>query len=296
MLLGKSIMSWNVPAISDGDPEKFVELLTLAGFEGVMLKSADGNSVQTVSRYSPWPTWGENIRQELIVALRAAGIHVYFWHFLYGYDPEGELAVAQEQIDRFQPDAYIWDVESSFDRKPNAEDNARMISSCLSISHPYLTQGLCWWALHRSSTGVEWHPTRVAKAFFETVKVGLPMMYWQGVGFTAAVNYFYRSIVQWREITNLPIIPIGRSYNGDGGYADAAGITAFANEVYIKAAEFNLIGNSWYSLDKAVQNLSWMNALQDSPKWGNAITLTLEEKVERLVHAHPNLFPELVGR
>lgn len=296
MIQGKSTMSWNVPAVASGDPEKFAELLVLANFESVMLKAADGPYVHMMKSYSPWPDWGENIREELVVALRAAGLKVYFWHFLYGYDPVRELLVAQKQIDKFQPDGYIWDVESSFDNKPKVEANARYISAGLRVSHPHMPQGLCWWALHRSSTGVQWHPTKVAKAFFETVNVGMPMMYWQGIGPQQAVKYFYRSIEQWKEITDLPILPIGRTYNGDGGYADADGIFAFATEVYQEAATYNLVGNSWYSLDKAVQNLSWMDALQDTPKWGNAISLPLEEKVDRLVKAHPNLFPELLGR
>lgn len=296
MINGKSIMSWNVPAVQGGDPERFVELLKTMNFEGVMLKAADGPYVQTVSRYSPWPNWGENVREELIVALRAAGLKIFFWHFVYGSYPDGELAIAREQVDRFQPDGYVWNVEGAFERKPKAETNARILSSGLKISHPYLAQGLCSWALYESSSGAEWHPKKVAKAFFETVDVELPMMYWQGIGATAAINYFYRSIKQIRALTDLPVVPIGRSYNGDGGYADASGIQAFGTEVYFEAADYNLIGNTWYSLDKAVQNGTWLSALQDTPKWGNTINLTLEEKVERLVKAHPNLFPELVGR
>ena len=287
MITGKTIMSWNVPAVLHGDPEEFANLLVDAKFEGVLLKAADGTRVQTVSIYSPWPDWGENIRPELVEALRAVGLKVYFWHFLYGYDPVRELLVAQKQCDRFQPDGYVWNVEGAFDNRPKAESNARYISAGLQVSHGYVEQGLCWWALPESPvTGAEWHPKKVALAFLETVRTGMPMMYWQGIGANAAVSYFNKSIKIWREMTDVAIHPIGRCYNGDGGYADAAGITAFADEVYRKAPTENLVGNSWYSLDKAVQYLSWLNALQDTPKWGNGVFLTEEEKVARLVEAH----------
>lgn len=269
MIDGKNIMSWNVPAIYGGNPEQFTELLMEANFEAVCLKGGDGNRIQVVHPYSPWPTWGQNIKVELVNALRAAGIKIYIWHFLYGYDPVGEAEVARTQCSRFQPDGYIWNVEGSFDRKPNAVGNARFISGELKMDHPNISQGLCWWALPKSpTTGTPWHPEPVAQAFFETVDVGMPMMYWQGIGATAAVDYLFKSLDLWREMTDLPIVPIGRSYNGDGGLADAPGIKAFANEVFAIRAEENLIGNSWYSLDKAVQYPSWLDALQYTPKFG----------------------------
>lgn len=293
MITGKSIMSWNVPAVLNGDPEEFAQLLVDLNFEGVLLKAADGSGLQVVSRYSPWPTWGENVRQELVTALRARNLKVYFWHFLYGYNPQGELSVARKQIDRFNPDGYVWNVEGSFDNKPSAEANARLISGGLATSHSNIPQGLCWWALPASSTGAEWHPKRVAKAFLETVTTGMPMMYWQGIGALAATSYFERSLKLWRDFTDVPLTPIGRSYNGDGGYADKDGITAFADRAYEKQETEKIVGTSWYSLDKAVQNQSWLTALQNSLKFGNKVTLSMEEKVDRLVMAHLALFPEL---
>jgi hypothetical protein len=262
-------MSWNVPAVLGGDPTAFANLLVEARFEAVCLKAGDGNRIQIVSKYSPWPNWGENVRMELVNALRAAGIKVYFWHFLYGYDPAGEKEIARAQCDRFAPDGYIWNVEGSFDNRPNAVANARYISSELKRHHPDISQGLCWWALPVSpTTGTEWHPVKVAKAFFEVVDTGMPMMYWQGKGAAAAVSYFNKSLKLWRRMTDLPITPIGRSYNGDGGYADPPGITAFANQTYELRTEERLVGNSWYSLDKAAKYGSWLLALADTPKFG----------------------------
>lgn len=294
MISGKSIMSWNVPAIYGGDPDKYVEVLSTGRFESVDIKAGDGNGIYKMSSFSPWPNWGENVTTDLIVALRTAGFRVNLWHFVYGTDVHGELAVAKLLCDRFQPDGYIWNVEGAFDRKPNAIASARFISQGLKQAYPHITQGLCWWALPISpSTGSQWHPIAVAKAFLETVDVGMPMMYWQGIGATAARNYLYTSLRIWREnVTDKPIVPIGRCWDGAGGYADPDGITGFGLEVLKLADLDNLVGNSWYSLDKAFTKMTWFNALQDLPKWGTIVRLSIEEKVARLVAAHPELFPE----
>lgn len=295
MINGKSIMLWNVPAIFDGDPDAIARLLNEVKFEGVAIKGGDGSGIFRQSRYGPWPNWGDNISSELVSTLRIYNQKVYVWHFVYGSDPQGELQVAIELCDRFRPDGYIWNVETAFDRKPNAVTNARILSQGLLEAAPQVSQGLCWWALPESPvSGTEWHPKKVARAFLETVHVGMPMMYWQRKGATAAVNYLHNSLRIWRKMTDKPIVPIGRCYDGTGGYTNADGILGFGNEVYRLAAMENLIGNSWYSLDKAIKKVTWLSALQDLPTWDNLpVDLTLEEKVERLVRAHPDLFPEL---
>lgn len=292
MIHGKAIFSWNVPAVEGGDPVNFVNWLKKHHFEAVYLKAANGSAIQRVSRWSPWPTWGENVRVNLVEALKANGIKVYLWHFVYGTNPSGELNVAKSQIARFQPDGYIWDVETAFDSKTNSVGNARLLSSGVKSAFPNMQQALCWWALPLSPKGAQWHPIKVATAFQEFVDVGMPMMYWQGKGATAAVSYFNRSLNIWNKFWNKPIIPVGRAYDGDGGYADPEGILAFAEEAKEK---LDGPGISWWSADKAIKQRLWMTALAVTQTYNitEPVSLTLEEKVDRLVEAHPELFPEL---
>ena len=296
MINGKSIFSWNIPAIGRGDPEAVVSFLLEHNFEGVCLKAANGTTVQKISKWSPWPLWGENIRMELIDALRGAGLKVYLWHFVYGQDPAGELSVALSQTSRFQPDGYIWDVETAFDTRVNAVGNARYLSKGFKKFFSHIEQALCWWALPLSTTGSEWHPIKVAEAFQETVDLAMPMMYWQGQGAVAAKSYLHRSLDIYDTFWNKPIAPIGRAYNGDGGYADAPGITAFAQEVMSLSEGLNEIpGISWWSADKAIKNAAWLTALKNTDTFDQEepIVLTPEEKLDRLVEGHPELFPEL---
>jgi hypothetical protein len=292
MIHGKAIYSHNVPAVGGGDPIAFVKWLKEHNFEGVYLKAANGTAIQRVSIWSPWPTWGENIRNSLIEALKAAGLKVYLWHFVYGANSAAELSVAKSQVARFQPDGYIWDVEGAFDNRTNAVANARLLSSGMKSAFPDMAQGLCWWALPLSPSGGQWHPIKVAKAFQEYVDVGLPMMYWQGRGGTAARAYLHRSMKIWKTFWNKPIIPTGRAYNGDGGEADPEGILAFADEA---KSDYDIPGLSWWVMDTAVKNPLWETALTLTETFGieEPVVIPLEEKVDRLVKAHPELFPEL---
>lgn len=295
MINGKSIFSWNVPAVEGGDPEAFVKFLLDNNFEGVCLKAANGGYVHKVSRWSPWPNWGENIRQDLVDAIRGTDLKMYFWHFVYGSDPMRELNVAIEQTSKFQPDGYIWNVEGAFDKRQNAIGNARYLTRGIKKFFPHMQQALCWWALPLSPKGSEWHPIKVANAFEEIVDVAMPMMYWQGKGADAAVNYLHRSLDIWSTFWAKPIIPIGRAYNGDGGYADSAGITAFAQEVEsLHSSTAAIPGISWWSADKAIKNSNWMASLRVTAKFelDEPVHIPDDEKLQRLVDAHPELFPE----
>jgi hypothetical protein len=296
MINGKSIFSWNIPAVGGGDPEAFVTFLLENNFEGVCLKGANGPWIQKVSRWSPWPLWGENIRMELVKALKGAGLKLYLWHFVFGKDPVGELNIALSQTSRFEPDGYIWDVESAFDAKIGAVGNARYLTRGFKKAFPQLEQALCWWALPLSPKGAEWHPIKVANAFQEIVDLAMPMMYWQGKGTMAATSYLHRSLAIYSKFWNKPIVPVGRAYNGDGGYGDAAGITAFAQEVMTLSEGLSEIpGISWWVTDKAVKNPAWLAALQKTETFDTVdpVKLTPEKMLDRLVEGHPELFPEL---
>lgn len=296
MINGKSIFSWNIPAVGGGDPEAFVKFLLENNFEGVCLKGANGPSVQRIKRWSPWPRWGENIRPEFVEALKGVGLKVFLWHFVFGQDPVGELNVALSQTSRFEPDGYIWDVETAFDSKEGAVANARYLSRGFKKFFPQLEQALCWWALPLSPRGGEWHPIKVANAFQEIVDLAMPMMYWQGKGAVAAKTYLHRSLNIYDKFWKKPIVPVGRAYNGDGGYGDAAGITAFDQEVRtLSDVLFAIPGISWWVTDKAVKNPTWLAALRATEPFDTVdpIKLTPEQKLERLVDYHPTLFPEL---
>lgn len=300
MIDGKTICIWNVPDIAKGDPYNIAKMLFDAGFEGVCLKGGDGNTIFKQRLFGPWPTWGENIKPELVTALRSYGLRVYIWSFLYGVDRVGELRVAFDLCQKFNPDGYIWDSESRFDEKINAVDNARFLSKSLRAEFPNISQGLFWWALPKNPEKLtnEWHPVRVGKAWLETVDVLMPMMYWGGKTVNDALVYLQRSMRVWESIGDFPMIPVGRAYTGDAGYIDPQAIIAFAAKVKsLREDGANIRGISWWLMDQAHKSFLPWEALRYTPKFSQdppeLTKLTNEQILERLVEEHRYLFPEL---
>ncbi len=281
----KAIFSHKVPAIEGGDPNRFADRLKSAGFEAVYLKMADGAGVYKTTGIA-YLTWGENVKPELVAALRARGIKVIGWQFNYGDNIAQEAAVAAQQSLRFQVDGWIFDAESKFETNSAAVANAYALCNEYRKRCPSVPIAFCSWARWRSSTGVLWHNEGMAKAFMEKCDVGLPMMYWTtGITPTWMLN---ESLRQWQTITTKPIIPIGRAYTGDSGTINAGDISTFAAETHIK----HLPGLSWWYLDGAIKDSGAWSALasipgfapipEPSPPPAEPPTLTLEQRVANL--------------
>lgn len=259
-LAAKKIFLWNVPAIAGGDPDKIADILTLAGFESVAIKCADGPYRFTPNR-DRFPGWGENVKPVLVETLRARGLKVIGWGFNYGLDVGGEAAVAVEQIKHLGLDGWDFDAESRFDAQPGAASLAYSLASTVRNGAPDTPLAACGWAFYRNPRNltIPWHPQQVMESFLRVCDAGIPMMYWDGKGAASASTYARASLLQWRGITNKMIIPAGRAYTGDGGTVDAAGIAAFAAELK------DLPGLTWWSLEHAIKMPDVWTALSALP-------------------------------
>jgi hypothetical protein len=279
----KAGFSWKILAIAGGNPEGFAATVQAAGIETVYVKVADGPKRYKVLR---GVLYIENVTQELVDALRAVGLNVVGWGFLYGKDPMGEAHIAVEQVNRFALDGYVFDVEGQFDAQPGAVANAYSIMRTFKAGCPNIPTAFCWWYMwHKANQpGVVWHPPQVAKAWMDLADYGLSMCYWGGSTPANALWYLNESHKQWREITQKPLIMAGRAYTGDGGTATPEAIAAFAGRV----RELKCAGIAWWSLDSAYANASIWAALAKTPGWipvgvtPPPVTLTLEQRVARL--------------
>lgn len=307
----KAIFSHNVPGVHGGKPEKFIEALRSGGFEAVYLKAADGTGVFRPNRVS-FPLWGENVKAELVAALKRAGIAVIGWGFNYGNDPIGEANIAVSQAHRLQLDGWIFDVESVFERHADHSRRALIIASRFKEALPKLPTAFCSWALWWSPTsGVQWHPPAKAKPFMDYCDFGMPMMYWytldldknkaQLPAYEARAKWLHAtSTQQWKRITDKPIIPVGRAYIGDGGVVTQGAMTAF--EQSVRAA--GQPGISWWVLDAAHKRPEWWQELSVMPGFVTSVggdlspqpslpggeEVSMEERVDRLWKAHPEIW------
>lgn len=243
----KSIFLWTVPAVLRGDPVRIAEALSDAGFEAVIFKVADGPWAFS-PLYTGWS--GENLQPAMIRELKARGIAVLGYGFLYGANPTGEADIAVTQTYKHQLDGYVFDVEGAFDSRGNAEANAHTVMTRYRRSCPETPAAYCGWALYRNPRNptTQWHPIAVARAFMQYCDVGMPMVYWDGETVANALWWISNCLDQWKEITNKPIIPAGRAYNGDGARVTVETMAEF--ERYIRGAGGK--GVTWWSMQHAI--------------------------------------------
>jgi hypothetical protein len=238
------------------------------------------------------PKWVECVLPETVRIIKASGLKVYGYGFLYGKDPVGEGHIAISQSLALGLDGYVFDGESRFEEKPNAVGNARVVGSIFRQGCPTLPAIFCGFAMFRSWTGGTWHSEALHRAFMEWCDAGMPMTYWQGEAPSRAIALLNESLRQWQTITNKPILPAGRAYNGDAGIARAEAMIAFDERVH----ELGLKGESWWSLEHVLKlDPSLWAALRSMPKFGPIVSpetpppapvLTLEQRVTALEILH----------
>src|SRR5256714_3697909 len=75
---------WYVNKSSGGDPQAIVAQAQAHDVSTVFVKSGDGT------------TYWSQFNAQLVSALKAGGVHVCAWQYVYGTNPSGEAAVAAQ--------------------------------------------------------------------------------------------------------------------------------------------------------------------------------------------------------
>jgi len=290
--LGKSVYIWNVEACFSGDVERIATALANCGFQSAILHEAH------LAR------WREPERIALVYALHDHGILPVGGAAVYGLDPAAEGREAAAICTELKLPAFVFDAETAWDARSAADSNAVKLLRTFKERAPGVLAGWCYWSFWRSSSGVSWHPRK--KVIWAAMADGYgecdffcPMMYWNpGTDAASAVAYLNESYNQYRNLTQKPIIPIGRAYNGDGGTATAEAVKAFD----ARARELGAPGVTWWSMEHALKLAGIWQALCELAPYGEIeqpqpepepeeppVELTLEEKVQRLWDIHPEL-------
>jgi hypothetical protein len=256
----KGIFIWQVYEILKGDPVAIASLLSEGGFESAYIKTADGP-------YKFNSGGRENCSEALVQALHDKGIAAVGWSFNYGVNPVGEARAGAAAVNRYGLDGYIWDVEGYFEKQPDAVNAARIVTAEFRAQcSRHVPTALCSWAFWKNRiTGSTIHATPVARAFMEQCEYGMPMQYWQGT--SGAAVYAEASVRQWRElVTQKPLIPTGRAYNGDGGTCTPEQMREYEETV----RELHCPGISWWGLDWAepASHPTWWSALREMRGFG----------------------------
>jgi hypothetical protein len=164
-----------------------------AGVGTLFVKAAEGTTA------APQFTGG------LTAGLRAMGIVVCAWTFVYGQKPLGEAAAAIAAV-HAGARCLVVDAEGQYDRRYGAAQTfVRALRSRLGTRFPIGLAG---------QAEVLQHPTFPYSVFLGPggFDVDMPQVYWRDLGLT--VDAAYEAMIGVNAIFGRPIAPVGQLYNG----------------------------------------------------------------------------------
>jgi len=268
---GNAIFAHAVPSAAKGSPAALAALLKELGFDTYMPKIVDGQYVEALSWSPLYKSWGVNVKPELVNELHRQGIKVVGFAAPYGGNPTAEAQITAKVVNELGLDGIVFDIETTFENKSNAVTNTHTMMTAFKklCSAPVC---YCSWARFWSPTsGANWHPVTVAKAWLQYADAGMPMAYWYSPGGpNEAVSMLEEAIRQWSQLTSKPLCVAGRAYNGDGGNALPSAVKAFAETARQNS---KVIGLSWWVLDQAVNMPEILTALKQANTAGQPVVV-----------------------
>lgn len=199
MLTGNGFFIWQVPSCEGGDPVKIAQAAKDAGLSWVAVKIANGTAASNRD-----PRTLTDLLPPVVTALKAAGITVLGWHYVYGFQPMEEADVAIQRLKTLNLDGYIIDAEAEY-KYPGRDKAADVFTSQLRTAFPGLFMALC------SYRFPDYHPELPWLNFLAKVDANMPQVYWEQAH--NAAQQLTQSIVEFNALTiKRPIFPIGPTY------------------------------------------------------------------------------------
>jgi Putative peptidoglycan binding domain len=190
-LAGDGMWIWYVSRSSRGKLGKIANKAHRHGIETVLIKSGDG------TRY-----WGQ-FSAGLVSALKARGLRVCAWQFLYGRKPAQEARIGAAAVDR-GADCLVLDVEGHYEgRYPQASTYMATIRSLVGPDYPLALTSFPY---------VDYHPALPYSVFLGPggAQYNLPQLYWKTIGTTVDAGFAHTWV--WNRIYQRPILPLGQVY------------------------------------------------------------------------------------
>lgn len=218
MLDGKGYFVWHADRVIGGrgvgSAEKAAEMAVAAGIEHVILKIADGEEPFPSPKYDAGGA-KEAATLALLQALRAAGITVWGWAFVYGEGiaPETQADVFARRARQLGLRGLVVNAEDLGERRwslPGGSDRARQYMSALRgalAGVEGITLALSSYRFPQS------HPFFPFAAFMADCDIAMPQVYWVARSEGDAIGNLRRCYEQYKELfPDRLIIPVGAAY------------------------------------------------------------------------------------
>jgi hypothetical protein len=164
-LQGKGYFTFLLRECEGGNPAAIVAEARAAGLSHVLVKIADGPYAFGVDQA------GVDYTLPVVQALRAAGIVVWGWHYVYGNDPANEAAIAIRRARELSLDGYVVDAEEEYKQPGKAFAAQRYMTD--------LRAGLTAPIALSSYRFPNYHPELPWSAFLEKCDYHMPQVYWE---------------------------------------------------------------------------------------------------------------------
>lgn len=242
MLIGKWIWIWNWRNCHGGDAAQIASTLTGMGCAGCFIKHDDGGHPFELG-------WDPDRLRSAMAALRAHGLKVGLWGYIYGQarefhgdaklgpDAEADMAI---QALGYQPDCYVIDVEAEYEF-PGSETIAEGYLSKVRSAHP--AAHIYYAPLPQPQYH---HPQLPYHVFNRHCNGVLPQAYHNAMQM-APQTALERSYQEFRDLglAEVDIYPAGGAYEP----VTAAELAAWAQTAHRLGAK----AVSWWSLEHILQ-------------------------------------------
>jgi hypothetical protein len=190
---GSGMWIWYLARSQGGDPAAIAAQAAAHGVSTVFVKSTDGTGV-----------WSQ-FNATAVAALKATGLRVCGWQFVYGDDPIGEAQAAAAAKDA-GADCFAIDAEGAYEGK--YAQAQRYMAKLRTLVGPDFPIGLT------SFPYVDFHPGEPYSVFMAPggATFNLPQVYWKTIGDT--VDQSLAHTYEWNIPYETAIFPLGQAYDG----------------------------------------------------------------------------------
>jgi len=189
-LAGDGMWIWYVSK-AGGSAARIAKKAKRRGIEVVLIKSGDAGS-----------TWSQ-FSSTLVSQLRARGLRVCAWQFVYGRKPKAEAKVGAAAVAR-GADCLVIDAEGHYEgRYPQASTYMRALRARVGPDYPL---GLS------SFPYTDYHPAFPYSVFLGPggAQYNLPQLYWKTIGDPVDEAFVHTWV--WNRAYARPILPTGQTY------------------------------------------------------------------------------------
>jgi hypothetical protein len=186
---GDGMWIWYVNKSSGGTVAGIVRRAKQSGIETVFVKSADGTRA-----------WSQFSRK-FVNALKARGLRVCAWQYVYGRVPLGEAKAARAAL-KAGADCFVIDAEAEYEGKyAQAATYMSKLRSYAGARYPIGLAGFPY---------VDYHPAYPYSVFLGPggAQFNVPQMYWRAIG--VSVDRIFSHTYLYNTIYGRKIAPLGQ--------------------------------------------------------------------------------------